>query len=61
MCARACVCSLSHTGFYTGLLGQLWVVPYFCSYHLVMRGVYSLLDRLRDHELDSLPEQQHHQ
>jgi hypothetical protein len=55
------VCSLSHTGFYTGLLGQLWVVPYFCSYHLVMRGVYSLLDRLRDHELDSLPEQQHHQ
>jgi hypothetical protein len=49
------------SGFYTGLLGQLWVVPYFCSYHLVMRGVYSLLDRLRDHELDSLPEQQHHQ
>jgi hypothetical protein len=34
------------TGFYAGLLAQLWVVPYFCSYHLIMSGVYSILDRL---------------
>ncbi|ELR12361.1 carrier superfamily protein [Acanthamoeba castellanii str. Neff] len=37
---------LTNKGFYAGLLAQLWVVPYFCSYHLIMSGVYSILDRL---------------
>jgi hypothetical protein len=40
-------------GFYTGLLAQLWVVPYFCSYHLIMGGVYSVLDRLESKSIQS--------
>jgi len=27
-------------GFYTGLVAQLWVVPYLCCYHFVMWNLY---------------------
>jgi len=41
---RECCLDIYHSagvaGFYTGLVAQLWVVPYLCCYHFVMWNLY---------------------